>query len=161
MGLLHLPLSFPAFFLILCPVLFLASRCVHVPGEMVVEDIELHSGESATGRWVRRLVFLSNQGRIQSEVPLLPPPANATDSALRPDHSQLTCSYHGGLVAGLCLVLPHLQALASRVPANRKDSSAEESSSSGSAQCLLIGLGGGTLAVFLQRYYGMQVCVCL
>lgn len=109
-------------------------------GSYVVEDAE---GEG--GCTFRRLIFLSSQNVVQSEARLTS--CSATDKKkkkgskkkvenLQIDKSYLACGHHHAMVAGLAF-------LAQEVPTPR---------------VLLIGLGGGPLAAFINQHFP-QVCL--
>uniref|UniRef100_A0A8D0HG40 eEF1A lysine and N-terminal methyltransferase n=1 Tax=Sphenodon punctatus TaxID=8508 RepID=A0A8D0HG40_SPHPU len=123
-------------------------------GEYVIEDVK---GDDAC--YFRRLVFLSNRNVIQSEARLLPqaPPkghkkqkkkkaaaAVAVCDSTRPllvsashavDKSYLCCAHHRAMVAGLAL-LKSLE-LFPEAPIH----------------VLVIGLGGGSLPLFIHNYF--------
>ncbi|XP_015687502.1 eEF1A lysine and N-terminal methyltransferase isoform X2 [Protobothrops mucrosquamatus] len=115
-------------------------------GEYVIEDVK---GDGAC--YFRRLIFLSNRNVVQSEARLssrvshkgnkqkqkkkdhFKPHAEAACVAI--DKSYLCCAHHRAMVAGLCLLenpenLPKAQ-----------------------IHMLVIGLGGGSLPLFLHDYF--------
>uniref|UniRef100_A0ABM5G9K0 eEF1A lysine and N-terminal methyltransferase n=1 Tax=Pogona vitticeps TaxID=103695 RepID=A0ABM5G9K0_9SAUR len=121
-------------------------------GEYVIEDVK---GEDAC--YFRRLIFLSNRNVVQSEARLL---SNAShkgnkkckkkkktvsrDHLVKPtaapdrfsiDKSYLCCAHHRAMVAGLSLL---------KNP---------EGLSEASIRVLVIGLGGGSLPLFIHDYF--------
>ncbi|NXA34160.1 MET13 protein, partial [Eudromia elegans] len=112
-------------------------------GEYVVEDVK---GDDKC--YFRRLIFLSNRNVVQSEARLLAPaplpgqkkrkkdrkkpgPSEAPSAI---DKSYLCCEHHKAMVAGLCLLES-----ADPLPA--------------SLSLLVVGLGGGSLPLFLHDYF--------
>ncbi|XP_053549203.1 eEF1A lysine and N-terminal methyltransferase [Bombina bombina] len=108
-------------------------------GEYVVEDIE---GDDSN--YFRRLVFLDNQNVIQSEAKLLPTSAlhgkkkkkkkqiqgvEKQDTSI--DKSYLCCEHHKAMFAGLALL-------------SKQDLP---------ISVLVIGLGGGSLSLFIHDYF--------
>ncbi|CAD7700713.1 unnamed protein product [Ostreobium quekettii] len=127
-------------------------------GRIIVEDVELDDG-----RYLRRLVFVSNSSVIQSEVILsLKAPDNANTSsrpqrkkglhtlpptsALSVDHSHLPMNYHQAIVA--CLGLTGRALFKDRH---------RQGGVSGLPQALVVGLGGGGLPMFLGRHFNLDV----
>nr|XP_056700690.1 eEF1A lysine and N-terminal methyltransferase [Euleptes europaea] len=119
-------------------------------GEYVIEDVK---GDDS--RYFRRLVFLSNRNVVQSEARLssrAPCKGNkkprkkkkASSDPVKPavvltslpiDKSYLCCAHHRAMVAGLCL-LKNPECLP-EVP----------------IRVLVIGLGGGSLPLFIHDYF--------
>ncbi|XP_042318478.1 eEF1A lysine and N-terminal methyltransferase [Sceloporus undulatus] len=125
-------------------------------GEYVIEDVK---GDDA--RYFRRLIFLSNRNVVQSEARLSSRTSHkgnkkhkkkkntASSSQVEPtsvsatpsiDKSYLCCAHHRAMVAGLCLLknpecLPEAQ-----------------------IHVLVIGLGGGSLPLFIHDYF-LQCCI--
>ncbi|XP_068808039.1 eEF1A lysine and N-terminal methyltransferase isoform X1 [Struthio camelus] len=114
-------------------------------GEYVVEDVK---GDDKC--YFRRLIFLSNRNVVQSEARLLAPAPLPGQKKRRKDRkkpgpaeppsaidkSYLCCEHHKAMVAGLCLLgspdpLPGQHPLA----------------------VLVVGLGGGSLPLFLHDYF--------
>nr|KAG5705790.1 hypothetical protein BaRGS_027449 [Batillaria attramentaria] len=111
-------------------------------GTYVVEDAE---GEG--GQMFRRLIFLSNEHIIQSEARLISPATAASDKKkkrgdkkktgnLQIDKSYLSCGHHHAMIAGLAFLPQEVS----------------------SPRVLLIGLGGGPLAAFIDQHFP-KVCL--
>ncbi|NWI11501.1 MET13 protein, partial [Crypturellus soui] len=112
-------------------------------GEYVVEDVK---GDDKC--YFRRLIFLSNRNVVQSEARLLAPaplPGQKkrrkdkrkpvpTEPPSAIDKSYLCCEHHKAMVAGLCLLES-----ADPLPAP--------------LSVLVVGLGGGSLPLFLHDYF--------
>ncbi|KAM8930338.1 eEF1A lysine and N-terminal methyltransferase isoform 2-T2 [Pelodytes ibericus] len=119
-------------------------------GEYVIEDVK---GDGTSH--FRRLIFLSNQNVVQSEVRLLPSnasrgkkkrkdkkktqqpkPADETTPLIDPviDKSYLCCEHHKAMISGLSLLCTK-----GVLPENP-------------ISVLLIGLGGGSLSLFIHDY---------
>ncbi|RWS23147.1 methyltransferase-like protein 13 isoform X1 [Leptotrombidium deliense] len=90
-------------------------------GEYVVEDVSLPNNET-----FRRLIFMSNQNIIQSEIKVI----EAKGQQLL-DYNYLSCRHHYALFAGIVLQ--------------------STIKSSEDLNILLIGLGGGCFPTFVQR----------
>nr|XP_006128863.2 methyltransferase-like protein 13 [Pelodiscus sinensis] len=121
-------------------------------GDFVIEDVR---GDDAC--YFRRLIFLSNRNVVQSEARLLPSTAPKGQQARRSGRrrrrswrraprrlsvgrSYLCCEHHKAMVAGLALLgSPEL------LPGAR-------------LSVLVIGLGGGSLPLFIHDYF-CQACV--
>ncbi|XP_054835158.1 eEF1A lysine and N-terminal methyltransferase [Eublepharis macularius] len=120
-------------------------------GEYVIEDVK---GEDA--RYFRRLVFLSNRNVVQSEARLSsrasckgnkkpkkkkkatssdPVKPAAEPTSLSIDKSYLCCAHHRAMVAGLCLLKNPEQLPEAPI------------------RVLVIGLGGGSLPLFIHDYF--------
>ncbi|XP_062437732.1 eEF1A lysine and N-terminal methyltransferase isoform X2 [Rhea pennata] len=113
-------------------------------GEYVVEDVK---GDDKY--YFRRLVFLSNRNVVQSEARLLAPvplpgqkkrrkdrkKPNPTELPSAIDKSYLCCEHHKAMVAGLCLLGSH------------------DSLPGAPLMVLVVGLGGGSLPLFLHDYF--------
>ena len=100
-------------------------------GTIVVEDVDLE-GEGGTSRRYRRMVFLDSSSLIQSEALIRDGAAGQQSEEEIIDHAYLSCRYHHAICA--------VAALAPR-PEGGKERS----------RCLVVGLGGGGLSVFLSR----------
>ncbi|XP_063283424.1 eEF1A lysine and N-terminal methyltransferase [Pelobates fuscus] len=120
-------------------------------GEFVIEDVR---GDGTD--YFRRLIFLSNQNVVQSEVRLLPGNTNSGQKKKKKkdkkngpkpfDESTLTspvidkgylcCEHHKAMISGLALLCKN-----GRLPENP-------------ISVLVIGLGGGSLSLFIHDYIG-------
>jgi len=106
-------------------------------GPFVVEDVLVSgNGLSDQGQWFRRLVFLSSQNIIQSEARL-----KMAKKRLVIDHSILTCDHHMAIVSGLVVYI--LQERHKHQMLNPQNP----------LKILLVGLGGGCLASFIQNNF--------
>eukprot|EP01023_Acetabularia_acetabulum_P037670 TRINITY_DN3583_c2_g1_i4.p1 TRINITY_DN3583_c2_g1~~TRINITY_DN3583_c2_g1_i4.p1 ORF type:complete len:633 (-),score=87.05 TRINITY_DN3583_c2_g1_i4:112-2010(-) len=101
-------------------------------GEIVVEDVMIEDEEH------RRLIFISACQLVQSEAVLQKVSNNKKKKIpiQAVDHSILPSEYHQLMTAAVLL----------------------QDYSSSSLQCLLIGLGGGGLPMFLNKILGINVC---
>ncbi|XP_062989840.1 eEF1A lysine and N-terminal methyltransferase isoform X2 [Elgaria multicarinata webbii] len=125
-------------------------------GEYVIEDVK---GEDAC--YFRRLIFLSNKNVVQSEARLSSRASHkgnkkhkkkkkaASSDHVEPtaiqgsqciDKSYLCCAHHRAMVAGLCL-LKNPECLPEAL-----------------IRVLVIGLGGGSLPLFIHDYF-LQCCI--
>ena len=109
-------------------------------GELFVEDVE---GADDEGGTLRRLVFASNRNLIQSEARLLPPPAGATPAAAEAtvDQTYLSNQHHHSIVGAFSLL------------ADRLMPPGAGGKSPAPARALIVGLGGGSLAMFLHEHF--------
>ena len=110
-------------------------------GELFVEDVE---GADDEGGTLRRLVFASNRNLIQSEARLLPPPAGATPAAAEAtvDQTYLSNQHHHSIVGAFSLLADRL------MPPGAGGKGAPAP-----ARALIVGLGGGSLAMFLHEHF--------
>ena len=114
-------------------------------GDIVVEDVTLQ--EKGQPRVFRRMVFLENSNLIQSEalVNVSKGPGKKGKRGQRAssiiDHSYLSCDYHLAISAGISFA-----GLSKRQPNEV-------------LKVLLIGLGGGGLAMFLAKQFYVDVTV--
>ena len=135
-------------------------------GQYCVEEEE-DEEDGGKGAVLRRLIFFRNQHVVQSEIRLVPPPASgksgggkkkgkggggkkssggkaiaavaaAAEKRLVVDWSYLSFDYHRAILAGF---------IALTYPSLRRALKGEER-----RRCLVIGLGGGGLPLFLRRY---------
>ncbi|XP_053100618.1 eEF1A lysine and N-terminal methyltransferase isoform X2 [Hemicordylus capensis] len=125
-------------------------------GEYVIEDVK---GDDA--HYFRRLIFLSNRNVVQSEARLssraphkgnkkhrkkkraassVPAELTAAPASQSIDKSYLCCAHHRAMVAGLCL-LKNPECLPEAL-----------------IRVLVIGLGGGSLPLFIHDYF-LQCCI--
>ncbi|XP_014678496.1 PREDICTED: methyltransferase-like protein 13 [Priapulus caudatus] len=105
-------------------------------GDFVVEDVETDAG------LFRRLVFLSNQNVVQSEAKLVAVSKNnkkkrKSSGKLSIDTSYLSCQHHHYMVSGIAFV--------DAISADEK------------MEAVVVGLGGGALAMYLQQYCEVAV----
>ncbi|XP_076436288.1 eEF1A lysine and N-terminal methyltransferase-like [Babylonia areolata] len=112
-------------------------------GDYIVEDTD---GDG--GHIFRRLIFLTNQNVVQSEVRLLGSSSGKKRKQKKGsggrksgggqliDQSYLACQHHHAMLAGLAFLPPQVT----------------------EPQVLLVGLGGGLLAAFLNQHFP-QVCL--
>ena len=110
-------------------------------GELFVEDVE---GADDDGGTLRRLVFASNRNLIQSEARLQPPaagatPAGAADATV--DQTYLSNQHHHSIVGAFSLL------------ADRLMPPGAGGKSPAPARALIVGLGGGSLAMFLHEHF--------
>lgn len=111
--------------------------CSSYTGDYVIEDVEIDRDEM-----FRHLVFLSNKNVVQSEAKLcqVVKPIQSKSSkkkakktkSLKVDLSYLACKHHQAIIAGLAL-LDKIQC--------------------DDVQLLLIGLGGGSLPMFIHNHF--------
>ncbi|XP_070177056.1 eEF1A lysine and N-terminal methyltransferase-like isoform X2 [Littorina saxatilis] len=104
-------------------------------GDYIVEDAEGEADQT-----FRRLVFLANQNLVQSEVRLVAPPSEKKkkkkggkkgSGSLQIDKSYLACGHHHAMVAGLAFLPEQVS----------------------KPKVLLVGLGGGPLAAFINQHF--------
>lgn len=106
-------------------------------GDYIVEDAEGEGGDT-----FRRLIFLTNQNIVQSEVRLVAPSSEkrkkkkggkktAGGGSMQVDQSYLACGHHHSMVAGLTFLSPQVT----------------------QPHVVLVGLGGGPLAAFLNQHF--------
>ncbi|KAL8562381.1 hypothetical protein ACOMHN_066095 [Nucella lapillus] len=110
-------------------------------GDYIIEDAEGDGGQR-----LRRLLFLTNQNLVQSEVRLLSRSSGQRKKKKggrqgeggggKIDQSYLACQHHHAMVAGLAFLSPQVT----------------------QPSVMLVGLGGGPLAAFLSRHFP-QVCL--
>lgn len=110
-------------------------------GDYVVEDVDGDGGQK-----FRRLIFLSNKNVVQSEARLITDRTNVkkgkgkqkakvhNNSSSRVDHGYLACQHHRVIVTGLAWIEGFCT-----TDEKRKG--------------LIVGLGGGGLAMFLHQYF--------
>lgn len=98
-----------------------------INGDFVVEDVF----SSDSNETLRRLVFLSNQNVVQSEIQLVKKEKN--DEKLYLDWNNLSCLHHRAIVASLAMCCDNF------IEADLK--------------ICLIGVGGGCLATFLRKHF--------
>jgi len=111
-------------------------------GDYVVEDIDGDSGQK-----FRRLIFLNNKNVIQSEARLVTDKANAKKSkgkqkkkaavsggSPQVDHGYLACQHHRVIITGLAWIEGFV-------------------ATGDPKKGLIVGLGGGGLAMFLYQYF--------
>lgn len=110
-------------------------------GDYVVEDVDGDGGQK-----FRRLIFLNNKNVVQSEARLVTDKTNVkkgkgkqrakvvNNSSPRVDHGYLACQHHRVIVTGLAWIEGFCT-----TGENKKS--------------LIVGLGGGGLAMFLYQYF--------
>jgi hypothetical protein len=104
-------------------------------GKYYVEDVAVEKPEAGQPNFVRRLIFMSNQNAIQTEVPLI------KDGKSVAFHNHiLQLEYQQAIVASLGVVATSLHR-----PLN----------------ILIIGVGGGSLPSFLHKCFSDAAIVCV
>ena len=133
-------------------------------GELFVEDVE---GVDDDGFTLRRLIFGSNRNLIQSEARLLKPPAGSAKPepvTAAVDQTYLANEHHNSIVAAFSLLAellqpPTPQHFFDTAQADGDDAAAEDAPSYHAPSTLVIGLGGGSLPMFLYEHFRtMKVC---
>jgi hypothetical protein len=109
--------------------------------EFYVEDVE---GADEDGHTLRRLIFASNRNLIQSEARLLPVAGKykPAPSARRVDQTHLSNQHHHSIVAAFSI-------LADLLMPPPKDLA----KATAPAAAMVVGLGGGSLAMFLHEHF--------
>lgn len=122
-----------------------ASGTSQINGDWTVEDVKVEE------RRLRRLLFLTSQNCIQSEALIRKAPSTPSTSSPAPtvDLDVLTCGHHEGMLCGI-----YLSWLWDWAPATgTMQQTAEQCFRSREWRFCVIGLGAGSLAMFLKRRF--------
>jgi len=118
-------------------------------GDIIIEECDDPTSEEDPPQRLRQLIFLAQLGTVQTEMRLLKGSQSSTRTESGRqledvDHSYLGFELHRVMIAGLCLAAPAL---------------ARDASNTSPRNVTVLGLGGGSLVMFLRKHFNAHVKV--